>query len=141
MSVYGGNIGKDLNKENKCATETWMKENFDNMVKEWFPLKNGNLILNLEDGKRPHDYDKAKSIITTPSHYGSYISSQSNRLMNEALKLIGGFHNNSILYGYTEGMYIHKKYWSDLLITDLLVKRLTWLKMIMVFRVYSMPGL
>ena len=28
-----------------------MKENFDDRVKQWFPLKNGNLKLNLEEDK------------------------------------------------------------------------------------------
>ena len=38
LSVYGGNIRKDINEEYKCVTENWMKENFDDRVKEWFPL-------------------------------------------------------------------------------------------------------
>ena len=29
LSVYGGNIRKDINEEYKCVTENWMKENFD----------------------------------------------------------------------------------------------------------------
>ena len=39
LSVYGGNIRKDKNEEFKCVTENWMRENFDDRVKEWFPLK------------------------------------------------------------------------------------------------------
>ena len=46
LSVYGGNNRKDINEEYKCVTENWMRENFDDRVKEWFPLKNGNLIVN-----------------------------------------------------------------------------------------------
>ena len=48
-----------------------MKENFDDGVKEWFPLKNGNLIVKLEDGKGAEDFDKSKSINTMPFHFGS----------------------------------------------------------------------
>ena len=29
LSVYCGNIRKDINEEYKCVTENWMKENFD----------------------------------------------------------------------------------------------------------------
>ena len=61
LSVYGGNIKNDINEEYKCVTETWMRRNFDNSVKEWFPLKNGNLIVKLEDNKAVEDYEKAKS--------------------------------------------------------------------------------
>ena len=46
LSVYGVNIRKDINEEYKCVTENWMRENFDDRVKEWFPLKNGNLKQN-----------------------------------------------------------------------------------------------
>ena len=47
--VYGGNFRKDTNEEYKCVTEAWMRETFDDRVKEWFPLKNGHLIVKLED--------------------------------------------------------------------------------------------
>ena len=43
LSVYGGIIRKDINEEYKCVTETWMRENIDDRVKEWFPLKNSIL--------------------------------------------------------------------------------------------------
>ena len=34
--------------------------------------------------------------------------------MNEVINQIEGFYNNSIFYGDTDSIYIHKKYWSDL---------------------------
>ena len=39
LSVYGGNIRKDINEKYKCVTENWLREKFDDSVKEWFPLK------------------------------------------------------------------------------------------------------
>ena len=42
LSVYSGNFRKDINGEYKCVTENWMRENFNDRVKEWFPLKNSN---------------------------------------------------------------------------------------------------
>ena len=91
-----------------------MKENFDDRVKEWFPLKNGNLIVKLEDDEGVDDYDKAKSINTMPSHFGSYILSHSKRLMNDVIKKIDDFYNNTIYYTDTDSLYIHKKHWSTL---------------------------
>ena len=73
ISVYGGNIRKDMKEKYKCVTENWMRENFDGGVNEWFPLRNGNLIVKLEDDEGVDDYDKAKSVNTMPSHYGSFI--------------------------------------------------------------------
>ena len=114
LSVYGGNIRKDINEEYKCATENWMRENFDDRVKEWFRLKNGNLIVKLEDDEVVDDNDKAKSINTMPSHFGSYILSHSKRLMNYVIEEIDGFYNNNIYYTDTDSLYKHKKYWSTL---------------------------
>ena len=114
LSVYGGNIRKDINEEYKCVTENWMRENFDDRVKEWFPPKNGNLIVNLEDDEGVDDYDKAKSLNTMPSHFGSYILSHSKRLMNGVFRERGDFYNNVIFYTDTDSGYIHKKYWNKL---------------------------
>ena len=81
-----------------------MRENLDGRVKERFPIKNGNFILRLEDVEGVDDYDKAKSINTKPSQFGSYILSHSKRLMNEGISQIGAFHISSTYYGDTDIM-------------------------------------
>ena len=86
LSVYGGNIRKYINEEYKCVTENWMKQNFDDRFEEWFPLKNGNLIVKLEEDEGVDDYDKAKSVNTMPSHFGSSFLTHSKRLMNDVIK-------------------------------------------------------
>ena len=91
-----------------------MRENFDDRVKEWFPLKNGNFIVKLEDDDGVDDYDKAKSINTMPSHFGSFILSHSKRLMNDVFREIDAFYNNIIYYTDTDSGYNHKKYWKKL---------------------------
>ena len=91
-----------------------MRENFDDRVKEWFPLKNGNLIVKLEEDEGVDDYNKAKSINTMPSHFGSYILSHSKRLLNDVFHEIDAFYNNVIYYTDTDSGYIHKKYWNKL---------------------------
>ena len=91
-----------------------MSEIFDDRDKEWFPLKNGNLIVKLEDDEGVDDFDQAKSVNTMPSLFGSFILSHSKRLMNDVIRQIDGFYNNSIYYGDTDSVYIHKKDWDDL---------------------------
>ena len=113
-SVYGGNIRNDIDEEYVCVNETWMRENFDDGVKEWFSLKNGNSILKLEDEKGVDDYYKTKPLNKKPSHFCSYILSQSKRILSEVINQIAGFCNNCIYYGNTDSMYIQKKYWSSL---------------------------
>ena len=114
LSVYGGNIRKDINEEYKCVTENWMRENFDDRVKEWFPLRNGNFIVKLEDDEGVDDFDKAKTINTMPSHFGSFTLSHSKRLLNNVFNEIDGFYSNNIYYGDTDSGYIHKKHCSTL---------------------------
>ena len=48
-SVYGENIRRDVINQYSCVTEKWTRENYDNQFKEWWPRKNGNLIVKLED--------------------------------------------------------------------------------------------
>ena len=114
LSVYGGNIIKDINEEYKCVSEIWMRENFDDRIKEWFPLKNGNLIVKLQDDEGVDDFNKAKAINTMPSHFGIYILSHSKRLMNNVFREIAGFYSNNMYYGDTDSGYIHKKHCSTL---------------------------
>ena len=91
-----------------------MRENFDHKVKKRFPLKNGNIILSLEDDEDVDDFDEAKSVYTRPSPFGRIILSHSKRLMNDVIKQIDGFENKSMQYTDTDSLYIHKKYWSSL---------------------------
>ena len=49
-----------------------------------------------------------------PSHFGSSILSHSKRLMNDVIRQIDGFDTHRIFYGDTDSIYIHKKYWDDL---------------------------
>ena len=109
MSVNGSIIRKDVYEGNKCVTETWIRENFDDRVKEWFPLKNGNLKVNLESDEGLDDYDKAKLIKTMPTHLGNFILSPSKRFMNDLISQIVGFYYNSIYYTDTDSPYKHKK--------------------------------
>ena len=115
LSVYAGTIRKNKNEVYKCVTETWMREKFFDWVKEWFHLKNGNLIVKSEDDKCVDEYDNAKSVNIMHSYFGSYIVCRTKRLMNDVIKQRGGFYNNSTYYTNTDSLYIPKNYWSDLI--------------------------
>ena len=53
-----GDMRKYINEEYKSVTENWMRENSDDRVKKWFPLKNGKSIVKLEDDEGVDDYKK-----------------------------------------------------------------------------------
>ena len=140
LPVYGGNILQDIKEEYKCVTENWMKENFDDRVKEWFPLKNDNLIVKKQVDEGADDYDKAKSIHTMPSHFGSCFLSHSKRLMNKIFREIDGIYSNRIYYGDTDSGYVHKKHWSTLFDNGFFGKFLGLIKTITIIRVFSTLG-
>ena len=91
-----------------------MRESFDDRVKDWSPLKNGNLLVKLNYDEGVDDYDKARSINTMPSHFRCYILSHSKRLKNEVFRVKNSFYSICIYYGDTDSGYIHKKHWSTL---------------------------
>ena len=121
MLVYGGNVRRDIKEENKCVVENWMRENFVDRVKGWFPLKNGNFIVKLEDVEGVDDYDKAKSVNKMPPQFGSSMLSHSKGLMNEVINQSVGFYNISSYYGDLDSLYIHKKTGPTFLIVESLV--------------------
>ena len=90
-----------------------MRRIFDDRVKEWFPLKYGNFSVKLENHKDADDYDRAKSLNTMPSHFGSFLS-HSKKLMDDFIKRIDGFYKNSKNYTDSDSLYTHKRYWSSL---------------------------
>ena len=77
-------------------------------------MQNSNLVVKIEDDEGVDYYDKANSTNTMPSHFGSYILSDGKIIKNEVINQIGVLYNNSRYYGDTDSMYIHKKYWSNL---------------------------
>ena len=46
--TYGGCIRRDIIEKFKCLTENWMKTEYDDRVKNWFPLENGNFMVNIQ---------------------------------------------------------------------------------------------
>ena len=91
-----------------------MRENFADEVKEWFSLKNGNLLVFLEGNEDFDDYDKTKSVDPMPSLIGSYILSHSEGLRNDVIRHMGRFYQYSTYFRDTDSLFKHKKYWSDL---------------------------
>ena len=86
-----------------------MKEHYDNQVKEWWPLKNDNLTIKLQDGARFDDQDIAKSFNQMPCPLGSCMIGLSKRLMNVVIREKDGFNSSNVYYGDTDSAYIHKK--------------------------------
>ena len=91
-----------------------MKTKYDDRVKEYIPLKNGNSLVNVKDHVGVGDNGVSKKVNRQPFHFGSLILSHSKRLMNDVILAPDGFKNNKIYYGDTDSVYIHKKDYSML---------------------------
>ena len=67
-------------------------------------LKNGTLIVKLEDDVGVDDQDIAKGINQMPCHLGSYLLGYSKRLLNNVIRVIDGFNSNNVT---TEKRVVH----------------------------------
>ena len=111
-SIYGQTIRRDIEDEFCCKTEYWMKTEYDERVKDYWKLPNGDYIvqLSLDEGIDGEIDNKN----TMPSQLGAFILSNSKRIMNNFVEVIGGFKTNNVFYQDTDSLYIEKKHWNVL---------------------------
>ena len=111
-SLYGVQIRKDIDQSYKCKSQHWMETEYDENVLDYWKLPNGKHIVKLKKDDGLEGDNDVKN--TLPSHLGAFILSNSKRIMNNFIREINGFYNNSIYYGDTDSLYIEKKYWDVL---------------------------
>ena len=111
-SLYGVQIRRDINESYSCESETWMKTEFDENVLDYWKLTNGNYIVKMKKDDGLDDDCDIKN--TLPAVLGAFILSNSKRIMNNFIREMNGFYNNSIYYGGTDRLRIEKKYWDVL---------------------------
>ena len=99
-----------------------METEYDENVLDYWKLPNGNYIVKLKKNDGLEGDNDVKK--TLPSHLGAFILSNSKRIMNNFIREINGFYNNSIYYGDTDSLYIEKKYWNVLDKANLVGKNL-----------------
>ena len=121
-SLYGVQIRKDIDQYYKCKSQHWMETENDENVLDYWRLPNGNNIVKFKKDDGLEEENDVKN--TMPSHLGAFILSNSKRIMNNFIKEINGFYNNSIYYGDTDSLYIEKNYWDVLDKANLVGKNL-----------------
>ena len=121
-SLYGVQIRKDIDQSYKCKSQHWMETEYDENVLDYWRLPNGNYIVKLKKDDGLESDTDVKN--TLPSHLGAFILSNSQRIINNFIREINGFYNNSIYYGDTDSVYIEKKYWDELDKANLVGKNL-----------------
>ena len=111
-SLYGVQIRRGISESYYWKSETWMKREFDENVLDYWKLPNGNYIVKMKKDDGLDDDCDIRN--TLPSVLGAFILSNSKRIMNNFIREINGFYNNSIYYGDTYSLYIEKKKWDVL---------------------------
>ena len=111
-SYYGVQIRTDIIELYKCKSEYWMKTEYDNIVLDYWRLPNGKIIVKSKNDDGLDGDNDVKD--TLPSHLGAFILSNIKRVLNDFIRKIIDFYNNSVFYGDTDILHIEKKY-SDVL--------------------------
>ena len=107
-SLYGVQIRRDFNESCYCKSETWMKTEFD----DYWRLLNANYIVKMKKDDGLDDDCDIKNTLTAV--LAAFILSNSKRILNNFMKEINGFYNNSIYNTDCDSLYIGKKYWDVL---------------------------
>ena len=121
-SLYGVQIRKYIDQSHKGKSQHWMETKYDENVLDYWKLSNGNYIVKLKKDDGLKGDNDVKN--TLPSHLGAFKLSNSKRNMNNFIREINGYYNNSIYYGDTDSLYIEKKYWDVLDKANLVGKNL-----------------
>ena len=101
-SLYGFHLCKDIDQSYKCKSQHWMETEYDEKVLDYWKLINGNYTVKLEkDDGLDGDNDVENKL---PSHLGAFTLSYSKRIMNNFIREINGFYNNSLYYGDTDSL-------------------------------------
>ena len=88
-SLYGENIRKDIEENFACKSEMWVQTESDERVKDYWKIGGINYIVKMIDDARLED--EVKKINTMPLHLGSFVLSNSKRIMNNFIHAIIGF--------------------------------------------------
>ena len=119
-AVFGFCIRSEINECHNCVSAQWTTTEIDDQVKEWFPLKKGNIMVKLQDHGGVDDSGFSKKICSQPCQLGSFKISHSKRLMNDVILATDGFKNNEFYYGDTDSICNQKNDY-DVLKTKYLV--------------------
>ena len=90
--LYGEQIRKDIEESFACKSEYWMLSEYDERVKDYWRISHGNYIVKMVVDKGLED--EVKKLITMPLHLGTFVLSNSERIMNIFLHAINGFYTN-----------------------------------------------
>ena len=121
-SLYGEQIGKDIEEKVACKSEGWMMAEYEERVIDYWKISGVNYNVKMVDDKGLED--EIKKLNTMPLHFGAFVLSNSKRFMNNFIHAIDGFYTHDVFYTDTYSFYIENKHWDKLHKTGLVGKNL-----------------
>ena len=109
-SLYGGCVRKDIEECYECVTQNSMKNEHDDFVVEWLPLKNGKIMVKTKDREGVDDGGISKKINSQLCHLGSFILFHSKGLKIVVILALDSFRNNKTSYEDNDTEYINNYY-------------------------------
>ena len=135
-SLYGVQIRRDIIESYYCKSEIWMKTEFDENVLDYWKLPNEKFIVKMKKDDGLDDDCDIKN--TPPAVLGAFMLGNSRRIMNNFIRKINRFYNNSKYYTDTNSLYIEKKGWDVLDKANLVEKAYVKVKTTFIRDLYSM---
>ena len=111
-SLYGEQKRKEIEESYKYKSEAWMMAEYYERVLYYRKINHGSDIVKLKDDSGLED--EVEKVNTMPPHLGAFVSSDSEKIMNNLIHAIGGFYTNDVDYTDTDSLYIENKHWEKL---------------------------
>ena len=108
-SIYAEQIRKDIEEIFAGKSEAWMTSEYDERVKDYWRISHEKYIVKMIDDKKLED--DVKKVNTMPLHRGSFVLSNSRRIIKNFIHAFNGFYTNEVYYGDTDILYIENKHW------------------------------
>ena len=109
ISLYGEQIRKDIEKSYECKSEKWMMTEYDERVLDSQKINHGNYTVKMKVNAGSED--EVKKIITMLLHFGAFVLSNSERIMNNFIHATDGFYRIDVYYTDTDSLNIENKQW------------------------------
>ena len=101
-SSYGEQTRKDIEESFACKPEVWMMSEYDERVKKYWKISDGNYNVKIIDDAGLED--EVKKLNTMPLHLGACVLSNTKRIKNNFVHAINGFYTDDVYYTDTDSL-------------------------------------
>ena len=111
-SLYGEQIGKDIEDKFAFKSEASMMTEYDERVKDFWKKSGINYIVKMIDDAGLED--EVRKLNTMPLHLGRFVLTNSKSIMNKVIHAFNGFYTNDDYHTDIDKLYIENKHWDNL---------------------------